>query len=125
MIWSLSNIIFQLKFTLHEGGVRGTAALYSPLLATKSLIDNNLMHLVDILPTLFSAAGGSVEDLGLLDGIDHWAAISGLKSSLDSTHKAEINLREELLLNIDEVGYVSAIIGHQGRYKLLKGNFGQ
>ena len=34
-----------------------------------------LIHVTDWLPTLYSAAGGNVKDLGHLDGVDQWRAI--------------------------------------------------
>ena len=35
-----------------------------------------LIHVTDWLPTLYSAAGGNVQDLGPIDGIDQWDALT-------------------------------------------------
>ncbi len=41
----------------------------------------------DWLPTLYSAAGGQVDDLGDLDGIDQWGALlQDLESPRQSNH---------------------------------------
>lgn len=53
-----SNYPFRgLKETLWEGGVRGAAVLWSPLLSDSPRVSNQLMHVTDWLPTLYSAAG--------------------------------------------------------------------
>ncbi|CAN8031238.1 unnamed protein product, partial [Ixodes persulcatus] len=45
------------KFTLYEGGVRGTAFLWSRRLKNTKRVSNQLMHISDWLPTLYSSAG--------------------------------------------------------------------
>ncbi|XP_017765619.1 PREDICTED: arylsulfatase B-like, partial [Eufriesea mexicana] len=99
-----------LKFTLFEGGVRGVACIYSPLIKNSSRVSNHLMHITDWLPTFYSAAGGNLEDLEEnLDGTNQWSTlVSGEKSK-----------RETILLNIDEVENLSAAL--LGRYKLIRG----
>lgn len=99
----------QLKFTLFEGGVHGVACVYSPLLKHKARIVNDLFHVTDWLPTLYSAAGGNITDLGVVDGINQWSTIT----------RGKFGKRNSLLLNInDQENLESAIIG---QYKLLKG----
>ncbi|KAF7285905.1 arylsulfatase B-like isoform X2 [Rhynchophorus ferrugineus] len=107
-----SNYPFKgLKFTLLEGGVRGSAVLYSPMLYKKGYVNNNLMHLTDIYTTFICLAGGSVDyDV---DGIDQWPTIS-----YDFPTP-----RHEVLLNIDELEGYSAIISKGGRYKFLNGSY--
>lgn len=55
--WPLRGV----KNTLWEGGVRGAALLFSPMLANKHRVANQTMHIVDWLPTLIHAAGGDVK----------------------------------------------------------------
>ncbi|KAL3272013.1 hypothetical protein HHI36_022479 [Cryptolaemus montrouzieri] len=99
------------KLSLHEGGIRNAAALYSPLLKMKSYVYDGLLHITDWIPTLYSLAGGDIYSLKDMDGFDQWQSISENKSSN----------REEILANIDEVQGYSAIIGDAGRYKLVNG----
>jgi len=40
-----------------EGGVRGVAAVWSPLLHSSQRVSNQLMHIADWLPTFYAAAG--------------------------------------------------------------------
>nr|UNO37555.1 sulf3 [Psylliodes affinis] len=102
-----------LKFTLFEGGVRGTAAIYSPLFEKKNYINKELIHITDLLPTFYRAAGGNVKDLENIDGIDQWNVIS----------KNKTTKRSHILLNIDDQNGYSGILGFDGRYKLLNGSF--
>ena len=53
-----------------------------------------LIHVTDWLPTLYSAAGGNVKDLGHLDGIDQWRAIKLQGPSM----------RTEMLYNSNPLG---------------------
>lgn len=48
------------KNTLWEGGVRGAALLFSPMLKKRSRVANQTMHIADWVPTLYHAAGGNV-----------------------------------------------------------------
>ncbi|XP_076234561.1 arylsulfatase B [Calliopsis andreniformis] len=99
-----------LKFTLFEGGVRGVACVFSPLIKMSSRISNQLFHVTDWLPTFYSAAGGNLEDLEEnLDGIDQWSTIRSKRKTKRTT----------VLLNIDEVANTSGIL--EGNYKLIKG----
>ncbi|CAB0034749.1 unnamed protein product [Trichogramma brassicae] len=106
----ITSIAIQIKATLWEGGVRGLACVYSPLIESRSRVSDELVHEVDWLPSLYAAAGGRVEDLPVqLDGVDQWPMISrGARSR-----------RSRALLNIDEVAKTEAAI--IGKHKLLKG----
>lgn len=100
----------QLKFGMFEGAVRGAACVYSPMIDRSSRVSTQLFHIVDWLPTLYSAAGGDSNDLDdELDGIDQWSAI----------RNAVRGERRSVLMNIDEtMGSEAALMG---RYKIVKG----
>ncbi|KAG0426549.1 hypothetical protein HPB47_026349 [Ixodes persulcatus] len=90
------------KKTLWEGAVRVPAFIWSPLLESSGRVSDQMMHIVDWLPTFYSVAGGNLSDLGEQDGFDMWKALSeGTESP-----------REEMLLNIDPVLNTSSL-----RYK--------
>lgn len=98
-----------MKFSLFEGGIRGAACIYSPLIDHPSRVSSQLFHITDWLPTLYSAAGGNPDDLKQLDGIDQWSVI---KSARDGKRKS-------ILINIDEkTNSEAALIGS---YKLVRG----
>ena len=81
------------KSTLWEGGVRGVAFIWSPLLIQTGRVSNELIHVTDWLPTIFAAAGGDIGLLDLeMDGSDQW---SSLVYDFPSP-------RNDILLNIDE-----------------------
>lgn len=52
--WPLRGV----KNTLWEGGVRGAAMIWSPLIEKKSRVANQTMHISDWLPTIYAAVGG-------------------------------------------------------------------
>lgn len=49
--------VSQMKESPWEGGVRGVAAVWSPLLRSTQRVSNQLMHIADWLPTFYAAAG--------------------------------------------------------------------
>lgn len=98
------------KGSVHEGGVRGVAAIWSPWLKQKNIVSKNLFHITDWLPTLYTAAGGNFEDLGKIDGVDQW------KSLTDTLEQA----RSNVLINIDEKSGEEALIFNQ--WKVVKSN---
>ncbi|XP_060859382.1 arylsulfatase B-like isoform X1 [Metopolophium dirhodum] len=98
------------KASVLEGGVRGVAAIWSPWLKEKNIVSNNLFHITDWLPTLYTAAGGNIEDLGKIDGVDQW-------KSLTDTLK---QVRSKILINIDETRGEEALIFNQ--WKVVKSN---
>ncbi|KAJ8976024.1 hypothetical protein NQ317_003565 [Molorchus minor] len=95
------------KNTLWEGGVRGAALVWSPLIEKSSRIANQSMHISDWLPTLVEAAGGEVTKG--LDGLSIWSALSKNKKSG----------RQEILHNIDDIYGNSALT--VGPWKIVKG----
>ncbi|XP_029177436.1 arylsulfatase B-like [Nylanderia fulva] len=99
-----------MKYTLYEGGVRGIAVLWSPRLHKTARVCDDLMHVTDWLPTLYSIAGGNVKDLGEIDGVNQWCMLNG---SLPSA-------RDKILLNIDEISKTEGAIYKQ--FKLVRGS---
>ncbi|XP_051172962.1 arylsulfatase B-like isoform X2 [Leptopilina boulardi] len=99
-----------IKETPWEGAVRGVAAIWSPLIENPKRVSNNLMHIADWLPTLYSAAGFDSRNLGTIDGIDLWSTIIAEKN----------NPRSEILINIDEIANYAAI--RRGDFKYVIGS---
>ncbi|KAL3272012.1 hypothetical protein HHI36_022478 [Cryptolaemus montrouzieri] len=100
------------KSSLHDGGIRNAAVLYSPLLKQKGYVYEEILHITDWLPTLYSLAGGDLSSLKGMDGFDQWQSISENKPSK----------RDEILANINEITGYSGIIGYKGRYKIINGS---
>nr|UNO37543.1 sulf1 [Psylliodes attenuatus] len=97
------------KNTLWEGGVRGAALLWSPLIKKPNRVANQRMHIADWLPTLIDAAGGDSSKICDIDGMTQWTALS----------EDEPSNRTEILHNIDDQ-YGNAAVT-VGPWKLLKG----
>ncbi|XP_030763576.1 arylsulfatase I-like [Sitophilus oryzae] len=94
-----------------EGGMRNIAAIWSPLIKKPQRVSNNLMHISDWLPTLYSAAGLKHSELpSSLDGKDQWKSIS----------EGESSPRTEILHNIDDIFNYGAI--RQGDWKYVYGS---
>ncbi|KAK3726387.1 hypothetical protein QZH41_016252, partial [Actinostola sp. cb2023] len=79
------------KYTLWEGGLRGTAFMHSPLIKKPGRVSTKLLHVSDWLPTLYVRAGGDIHDLQSADGYDMW----------DTITTDEMSPRIEILHNID------------------------
>lgn len=92
-----------------EGGVRGVAAIWSPLIEKSKRVSNQMMFVSDWLPTLLSAAGVDGRQLGHIDGFDLWPALVSDK----------ISSRSEILINIDDLGNYAAI--RRGDFKYVIG----
>lgn len=98
------------KSTLWEGACRADAFVWSPLIARRGRVSQQLMHVSDWLPTLYSAAGGKPSRLSRqLDGRDMWRPLS-----LDRASP-----RTELFYNFDETDGSAAL--RYRNYKLLQG----
>ena len=69
---------------------------------------NRLIHVTDWFPTLYSAAGGNVKDLGHLDGIDQW----------DTLKVQGPSRRTEMLYNSNPLGTQSPT-GSAIRYLII------
>ncbi|CAG5126095.1 unnamed protein product, partial [Candidula unifasciata] len=98
------------KRALWQGGVRAVGFVNSPLLQKQGYVNSNLMHVVDWLPTLYSLAGGSLTDIGDIDGIDQ----------RDVLLENAPTTRQEVLLNIDPIDKTEALI--LGDYKIISGD---
>uniref|UniRef100_A0A146L2S6 Arylsulfatase B n=1 Tax=Lygus hesperus TaxID=30085 RepID=A0A146L2S6_LYGHE len=104
--WPLRGV----KNTPWEGGNRGSAFIWSPLIHRRSRVQLDMFHIVDWLPTLLRAANASHEiALEGIDGIDMW----------DSLTKAEEGKRTEILHNIDDKSKISSL--RVGDWKLVQG----
>jgi arylsulfatase A-like enzyme len=90
------------KSDYHEGGIRVPFAARWPGVIPKGATSNEMLHIVDLFPTLCRLAGAN-PDRGLpLDGKDAWATIaSGAKSP-----------RQEIAHSLDVL--------RQGRWKLIE-----
>uniref|UniRef100_A0A8W8HST5 Sulfatase N-terminal domain-containing protein n=1 Tax=Magallana gigas TaxID=29159 RepID=A0A8W8HST5_MAGGI len=99
------------KATLFEGGTRATAFVTGAGIQKFNYEYSGLIHAVDWMPTVLSAAGGTADSK--LDGIDQW----------DSLRTARESKRNEFIYNIDdfrpEIGGHAAI--RIGDYKLIDG----
>jgi arylsulfatase A-like enzyme len=92
------------KGTLYEGGTRVVAIANWPARIAPGTIDD-MVHIVDMYPTLVGLAGGSLGNSKPLDGLDVWATISERKPSP----------RTEVVYNVDP--FAGAV--RQGDWKLI------
>lgn len=76
---------------LHEGGLRAAALVWWPEHVPGGPI-TDIVHAVDLYPTLLKLAGADTEQAKPVDGIDQWATIAEGKPSA----------RQEVLLNAEE-----------------------
>jgi len=93
------------KVSLYEGGVRVPAIVNWPG-KLKPGITHEPLHLVDLMPTLLSLAGGHGSSERPFDGKDAWGSIAEGKSSP----------HEDILINVEI--FRGAI--RKGRWKLVK-----
>ncbi|XP_077994252.1 arylsulfatase J-like [Glandiceps talaboti] len=99
-----------LKDTLWEGGMRAAGFVHSPLLARSGIVLEDLVHVCDWLPTVYTVAGGNVTDLPAnLDGYNVWETLS----------KGVPSPRTEILHNIDPISQIAAL--RVGNYKIILG----
>ncbi|KAK9512871.1 hypothetical protein O3M35_001191 [Rhynocoris fuscipes] len=98
------------KMSLHEGGVRTVATIWSSEFTNLDLqVQNRLFHISDWFPTLFAAAGGDPNKLVDIDGINHWDSLKSGKN--DSP-------RKELVVDIQAKKNIQAYI--KGKWKLIR-----
>lgn len=100
---------------LWQGGVRGAALIWSPLIKNTPRVSNQMMHIQDWLPTLMTAIGADEKLNSTLDGQDVWAAINDPD---ETTY-------DELLLVIDNQRNLSALIMDKDNttWKLSQGSY--
>lgn len=79
------------KGSLYEGGTRVAALASWPGHIKAGSVQNGMIHVVDMYPTLVGLAGGSTAKSKPLDGKDVWATISEGKPSP----------RDEVVYNIE------------------------
>ncbi|KZC11351.1 Arylsulfatase B [Dufourea novaeangliae] len=92
-----------------EGGIRGVAAIWSPLIMKPKRVSNHMMFVSDWLPTLLSAAEVSKEHLKNIDGHDLWPTLV-----LD-----KLSSRPEIVINIDDLDNYAAV--RRGDFKYVIG----
>ena len=97
------------KGTLFEGGTRAIGFVHSPLLRRTGYRSQHLMHAVDWLPTLLSAAGEKSNVT--VDGVDQWRALEAGN---------DVQPRQELVYNIKEKPFMAAL--RVGEYKMIWGS---
>ncbi|XP_033759905.1 arylsulfatase B-like [Pecten maximus] len=99
------------KITIYEGGTRATAFINGKMLNKTGYTYNGMMHAVDWMPTIISAAGGTPPEE--IDGIDQW----------ESLRTGEPSKRTEFIYNLDDINPPTQ--GHAairvGDYKLIEG----
>ncbi|XP_037511383.2 arylsulfatase B [Rhipicephalus sanguineus] len=93
-----------------EGGNKVAAFVWSPLLNKRRWVSHRLMHITDWLPTLYGLAGGSVHQLGNIDGHDMWESLT---EDVPSP-------RSELVYNIDPLSSYAAI--RKDNFKIVVGS---
>lgn len=64
--------------TALESNVRRTAFVYSPLLKIQQSVSNQMIHLIDLLPTLVNASNlkWHTKDIISMDGVDQWSTLN-------------------------------------------------
>ncbi|XP_021920854.1 arylsulfatase J-like isoform X2 [Zootermopsis nevadensis] len=107
--WGSNWPLRGMKFTLYEGGVRGVAVVWSSLLQNPGRLSTQMMHISDWYPTIYSMAGGEVDKLGEIDGVDQWPSLMGNNGDIP---------RNETLLNIGDLDDMEGIIN--GNFKLVR-----
>lgn len=80
------------KGSLYEGGVRVPAFIRWPG-GVESGVNNTLMHVTDMYPTLLAAAGVKIDQRKAIDGFDQWPAIRDNQASR----------RKEVLLSVEDL----------------------
>ena len=60
-----------------EGGTRASAFIHGSMLSRPGTVSRALVHVTDWLPTLVTAAGGDIREMGEnMDGVDQWQLLA-------------------------------------------------
>ncbi|XP_014277618.1 arylsulfatase B isoform X2 [Halyomorpha halys] len=105
--WPLRGV----KISNRDGGVRTPSFIWTSMLKGKARVSQQLFHVTDWLPTLFTAAGGKLSEISgstAIDGIDQW----------DSLISSAPPPRTELLLDINDLTQSESYI--LNNWKLIK-----
>ncbi|KAL1116089.1 hypothetical protein AAG570_005584 [Ranatra chinensis] len=103
--WGTNFPLRGAKETLWEGGVRSASFIWSSTFQQRPRVSNQLIHISDWLPTLYSAAGGDQINLPTdMDGVDQWYSLTW---DLPSR-------RSQALININEKEKSAAIVAVYG-----------
>ncbi|XP_041378156.1 arylsulfatase B-like [Gigantopelta aegis] len=101
------------KHTVWEGGTRGSAFIHGAGLKKTGYTYDGIIHAVDWMPTLLSAAGGHVDEVPGIDGVSQW----------DSIRTGGVSKRSEFVYNLDD--FFIPTEGHSairmGDLKLIEG----
>ncbi|CAH1403408.1 unnamed protein product [Nezara viridula] len=84
------------KMSNRDGGVRTPSFIWSPMLREQARVSQELFHITDWLPTLYTAAGGKLSDISgseTIDGVDQWGFLT----------TSAAPPRTELLVDINDV----------------------
>ncbi|XP_076646659.1 arylsulfatase B [Halictus rubicundus] len=92
-----------------EGGTRGVAAIWSPLIKASRRVSNQMMFMSDWLPTLLSAAGVNMKHFDHIDGFNLWPALVSNRQSP----------RSEIVINLNDIDNYTAI--RRGDFKYVIG----
>ncbi|MGB0907982.1 MAG: arylsulfatase B [Maricaulaceae bacterium] len=65
------------KLTAYEGGVRVNAIMRWPDVLPADTVNENIISVMDMLPTLTTAAGIESKHVKEIDGVDRWDAVTG------------------------------------------------
>ncbi|KAJ8314190.1 hypothetical protein KUTeg_008751, partial [Tegillarca granosa] len=100
------------KTTIYEGGTRAAAFIHGTMLKKTGYTYSGMMHAVDWMPTIVSAAGGT--PVPGIDGLNQWPSLlNGSESK-----------RSEFIYNLDDLP-PPFCVGHaairSGDYKLIQG----
>ncbi|RXG61771.1 Arylsulfatase I [Armadillidium vulgare] len=91
------------KATTFEGGIRGSACVWSPLINDPGRVSKEMMHITDWFPTLYHAIGGSESVLPKMDGMNVWNSIQGNSPSPRNEFVININpILNEASIRVDD-----------------------